>query len=469
MPTLRPSPSGRALDYFTYPLAALALTTTLYVDQHTLVELADQNGSTIAPFATLRAALEYANAQSGVSWHLVMAFGDYSGEGTLSLLPGRRYVFDGVFRSSQVMRLPPMLWTVAGPATNYIQFRNVEAGLVTVLDGSPTSTTTVIVYENAACQGINAASSLATFTIIMSGGSLASFQTSSSTFVLGVVRANAVNINVGEIFAQNIQFDATCPLVRATNVLCDGCSFAQDMQVSGPSVELRESRWTGTRTLTFTGSAGTAFLDPHTQHSFDVGAVTLVNGSIIATDQTYDTSYAIPTPEGSTTGQSTFATTVTFAGSSYRLANYTSATHMYVQLTAVSAPTTLVMAIYQGPSGQTDSPLELKGVASLLVAAPGTFLVPFPSTIRLVPGVLFILYGKQNGGGNITMRTYTTPNQDLLNDPATVPSLAYPTAFTTSLGVSTSPPSTFNSTPSGGLVTAAGTSNLTAITRFATI
>lgn len=467
---VRPSPSGKSLDLLTYSSAALALRTTLYVDMHTLVDSVDQNGSAIAPYRTLTQAVARANASTDptLATHFVVAFGDYRDEPPLQLIDNRRYVFDGVFRSSTVMRLPDVVWTVAGPGTNYLNFRNVEAGLITVLDGSPTATIAVIVYENSACQGINAAVALAAMTILMSGASLASFQTSSNTFVLGVVRAAAVNINNGSIFAQNMQFDATCPLVRATNVLADGCSFDQDMQVNGTSVELRESRWRDdSHLLTFLDAAGIANLDPHTQHSFDTGAVTLVNGTILATDQTYDESSVIPLPEGSTTGQSTFGTQVTFAGASYRLINYTSATHIYVVATAVSAPTTLVIACYQSPNGQTLPPLALVARGSLLLTAPGTFLVPLTDVMRAVPGVLFILAGKVAGAGNITIRSYTTPTQELLND-ASVPATVYPTSFTTTIGATTTPPTSFNPTPGGGLVTPAGASNLTPLVRFAT-
>lgn len=470
MTRIRPSPSGRTIDLLSYALTALALPTTYYVDQSTLVATSDQNGSAVAPYKTLTQAVARANAStnSTLAAHFIISFGDYRSEPPLSLIANRRYVFDGIFRSSAVMRMPEVVWTVAGPGTNYLQFRNVEAGLVTVLDGTPTATITVIVYENSACQGINAAVALADITVLMSGTSLASFQTSSNTFVLGVVRLAAVNLNNGSIFAQNMQFDASCPLVRADTVLADGCSFAQDMQINGATVEIRESRWLANNyDLTFLGAAGVASLDPHTQHSFDIGAVTLVNGSIIATDQTYDESSVIPVPEGSTTGQSTLGTQVTFTGASYRVINYTSATHLYVVATAVSAPTTLVIACYQSPNGQTLPPLQRVGSGSLLLTAPGTFLVPLTAIMRLVPGVVFILAGKVAAAGNITIRTYTTPTQELLND-ASVPATAYPTAFTTTVGVTTTPPATFNPTPAGGLVTPAGASNVTALVRFAT-
>lgn len=465
---VRPSPSGRPIDLVTYAATASSLVSTLYVDKATQIALEDQNGSAIAPFSTLTAAVEKANSSAGSAWYFVIAFGDYRSEDPLELSANRRYIFEGIFRSSVVMRLPTIVWTVAGPDTSYLHFRNVEAGLVTVLDGSPVSAVTVIVYENSACQGINAAVALAAITVLMSGTSLASFETSSSTFVLGVVRQAAVNLNNGSIFAQNVQFDATCPLVRANALLVDGCSFSQSVQINGTSCELRESRWSSSPfLLTFLGSAGVALLDPHTQHSFDLGSVTLVNGSIIATDQTYDSSSVIPLPEGSTTGQSTLGTAVTFAGASYRIINYTSATHLYVVATAVSAPTTLVVAFYQKANGQTLPPIPRIGVATLLLTAPGTFLLPLGATMRLVPGVVFLLVGKVAGGGNITVRTYTTPTQELLND-ASVPAAAYPTAFTTTIGVTTDPPATFNPTPAGGLVTPAGASNVTLIARFAT-
>jgi len=469
MRSVRVSPSGKSLEFLTFADTALGLVHTLYVDQNTLVEPEDQCGSSVAPYATLTAAIAHANAGTFTACHFVVAFGDYRSEPPLQLIANRRYVFDGPFRSSVLMRMPLVVWTVAGPDTSYLHFRNVEAGLVTVLDGSPVSATTVIVFENSACQGINAAVALAAMTVLMSGTSLASYETSANTFVLAVARQAAVNLNNGILFAQNVLFEASCPLIRANQILVDGCSFAQNVQVNGTGVELRESRWTttGSYSLTFMGAAGTAQMDPHTQHSFDVGNVTLVNGSILATDQTYDDSAVIPLPEGSTTGQATFGTTVTFAGASYRIENYTSATHLYVVATAVSAPTTLVLALYQSPNGQTTPPIARVAVGSLLLTAPGTFLVPLTSIVRLVPGVLFILHGKVAAGGNITLRTYTTPTQELLND-ASVPASAYPTAFTTTIGVTTNPPATFDPTPAGGLVTPGGASNLTAITRFAT-
>lgn len=471
MARVRPSPSGRAIDLLTYTSTALALPTTLYVDTQTLVETTDQNGSAVAPYRTLTQAIAHANASDGIAWYFVISFGDYQAEAPLTLLPGKRYVFEGVFRSSVIMRLPTAIWTVAGPTTCFLLFRNVEMGLITVIDGSPTATVAVVVYENSACQGINAATSVTPLTVIMSGTSLASYQTSENTFVLAVARLAAINLNNGTIFAQNVQFDATCPLVRALNVLAAGCSFAQDMQIEGDTVELRDSLWIdagGPYSLTFLDALGTAFLDSSTQHHFDVGEVELVNGSFIATDQHYDTSSVIPLPEGSTTGQATLGTATTFSGASYRLINYASANRLYIVATAVSAPTTLVIAVYQSQSGQTTPPIPLVGVATLLLTAPGTFLVPLSATMRLVPGVAFFLVGKVAGGGNITVRTYTTPTQELLND-VSVPSAAYPTAFTTTIGVTASPPTTLDPTPAGGLVTPAGASNVTAIVRLATV
>lgn len=466
---IRPSPSGRAIDLLTYAATALALPTSLYVEQGTLVPLEDQNGSAVAPYATLTQAVAHANARPQIAWYFVIGFGDYRSEPDLDLLPNRRYVFSGVFRSSVIMRLPHVIWRLAGPSTSYLHFRNVEAGLVTVIDGSPVSTVAVLVYENAACQGINAATSPADITVLMSGASLASYETSQSTFVLAVAREAAINLNDGVIFAQNVRFEASCPLIRANALLADGCSFEQNVQINGTTSEIRESRWFGSpaRLFTFLGALGTLQLDPHTQHSFDIATVSLVNGGIIATDQTYDVSSVIPIPEGSTTGQATIASAVTFFGASYRVPSYTSATHIYVVATAVSAPTTIVLAFYQSPSGQTSPPLPRVGVASLLISAPGTFLVPMATLLRLVPGVVFILVGKVSGGGNVTLRSYTTPTQELLND-ASVPSAAYPTAFTTTIGVTTNPPATLDPTPAGGLVTPAGASNVTPIVRFAT-
>jgi hypothetical protein len=437
---------------------------------NTEVASEDQCGSAIAPYETLAQAIAHANASSGIAWYFKIAFGDYRDEGTLSLLPNKRYVFQGVFRSSVIMRLPPMLWEVAGPGTSYVHFRNVEAGLVTVIDGSPVSTVSVLVYENSACQGINAATSLAALTVLMSGTSLASYQSSSNTFVLCVARLAAINLENGVIFASNVNFEATCPLVRANQILASGCQFAQDVQINDDSVELRDSLWAvgSAASLTFLGVTGTALLDRATQHSFDIGSVALVNGEIIATDQTYDTSAVILIPEGSTTGQSTFATQTTFAGASYRVPNFASATHLYVIATAVSAPTTLVLALYQNLTGQSTPPIPRIGVGSLLLTAPGTFLIPLTATVRLSPGVVFALIGKVAAGGNITARTYTTPTQELLND-ASVPAAVYPTAFTTTIGVTTNPPATLNPTPAGGLVTPAGASNVTPILRLATV
>lgn len=152
---IRFGPSGPAETAYSIFDSALAQPTNLWVDASTLVSDAEQIGSMLAPFRTVRQALAYIATQAGTAWSIRLGFGDYSGEGTLSLLPNKRYVFDGIFRSSVLMRLPPMLWTVSGAGTNYVQFRNVEAGLVTLVDGSPAAVTTVLVYENAACQGVN--------------------------------------------------------------------------------------------------------------------------------------------------------------------------------------------------------------------------------------------------------------------------------------------------------------------------
>lgn len=466
---VRPSPSGKNLDLLTFAATAAALPTTLYVDTATLVETQDQYGSAVAPYKTLTQAIAHANASATAAWQFVIAFGNYSAEAALECLPNKRYIFKGVLRIPGIMRLPPILWTVTGNRTSQIVFQAVTVGLITVLDGIVPAINAICIFEGCECNGIDAAAALSDITLAILGTSLASFQTTTTPIVQMVARTNPILLRSGSIFAQNCQFESTCTKIEASQLLTDGCSFAQDIEISGVSSELRASKWpVGPFDFEFSGSPGTLSVDTDTRHYFDIQNVTLINATILATDQTYDTSSVIPIPEGSTTGQTTLATAVTFTGASYRIIGFASANHLYIVATAVSAPTTLVIAVYQSPSGQTTPPLPLVGTASLLITAPGTFLVPLSATMRLNPGVAFFLIGKVAAGGNITIRSYTTPTQELLND-TSVPAAVYPTAFTTTIGVTTSPPATLNPTPAGGLVTPAGASNVTAILRLATV
>jgi hypothetical protein len=446
--------------------AAAGFRGMIFVDQNTLVETSAQNGSILAPYRTVTQAVAAINAGASTKTEVFIALGDYSAEPPLSLLPGRLYVFTGSVRGQPFAALPPILWTVAGDLSSILAFRRCTVSLLTILDDAIPAIEAVLSYEDCECRGINGATTLSPVTILMAGTIGAFDAEINHITVTAAVRVAAINVQFGLFYCNNVAFQDSCPLVVVHDMLASNCSFEQNVQIRGTGLEMRSCIWRSpANLLTFTGLFSNAFLDLRTQNAFNTGQVSLVNGQYIATDQVYDPSSTIPIPEGSTTGQTTFSTQTTLSGASYRVPTFELASQVNIVATLVSAPTTFVVALYQGRGGQTTSPVTLVGQGTLLLTAPGSFSVPLTALTRIVPGVLFILFGKLPAGGNITVRTYTTPTQDLMNDVVSTPANAHPTAFTTVLPCA-APPASFDPRVSGGVVTPAGASNLTLQTRL---
>lgn len=465
MHRLRLSSSGPPLEVLELADAALGLRGAIFVDTSTLVETSQQNGSVLAPFATITQAVALLH-ESDASREVFIALGDYSSEPPLTLRPDRVYIFTGSIRGAPFANLPTIHWTVGGNLTSILALRRCTVGLLTIFDDAIPAVEAVLSYEDCECRGINGATTVSPITILMAGTIGAFDAEINHITVTATARLAAINIQFGLFYANNVAFQVTCPSVQVHDLLASNCSFQQDIVITGSGLEMRSCIWRNSgRLVTFAGAVGDAFFDLRTQNNFNVGLVTLVNGQYIATDQVYDPSSTIPIPEGSTTGQTTFATQTTLSGASYRVPSFELASQVNIIATSVSAPTTFVVALYQGRGGQTTSPVTLVGQGTLALTFPGSFSIPLVAETRIVPGVLFILFGKLPGGGNITVRTYTTPTQDLMNDVVSTPLAAHPTAFTTVMPAA-APPASFDPRVSGGIVTPAGASNLTLQTRL---
>lgn len=465
MHRIRLSSSGPPIQVLELADAALGLRGAIFVDLNTLVETVQQNGSILAPFATVTQAIAALN-EGETNREIFIALGDYSSEPPLTLLPNRVYILTGSIRGITFASLPPLHWTVGGDLTSLLVLRRCTVGLLNIFDDSVPATEAVLSYEDCECRGINGATTVSPVTILMAGTIGAFDAEINHITVTATVRLAAINVQFGLFYANNVAFQDTCPSVQVAAFLASNCSFEQNVFIT-TDVEMRGCIWRDPgNLLTFTGSPGIAYLDLRTQNNFNVGQVTLVNGEYVATDQVYDPSSTIPIPEGATTGQTTFATQTTLVGASYRIPTFEIATHINIVASTVSAPTTFVVALYQGRGGQTTTPVRRVGQGSLLIpATPAAYSIPLDVPCRLVPGVVFILYGRIAGGGNLSVRSYTTPTVDLLNDLTTTPQNAHPTAFTTTLP-SAAPPITFDPRIVGGIVTPAGASNLTLLTRM---
>jgi hypothetical protein len=146
---------------------------------------------------------------------------------------------------------------------------------------------------------------------------------------------------------------------------------------------------------------------------------------------------------------------VLLEGAAYRLLSYgnlqTQVRRLLLRVTAAMVAPTIRVGVYQARSG-------LAGLARLVfsgdvvLAAAGNFAVAAPAGTVLIDGVFYVLQGRQSAAGSYSIRVYTTPTYDLLNQ--NIVSGTVPATFTTVLAANAALPATFDprATPTGQAV-----------------
>jgi hypothetical protein len=441
-----------------------SLSSTLWVDAGTTVAALEQDGSTERPYSTVTAAVAVANASATTAWHFIVEFGDYSSEAQVTIPQNRNYVFEGAAKIGAVMVLPSFLWQPSGNLTSALVFRTAVVGKVEIEDGIGGPTTSAfLVYDQCEARGVEQISGTGSVRVTVNGRTATVF--TSAAFLLDQVAASVTQPVVLSVGALLLAYCQASAALTAPQLAADSCTFDADITVTGSTAELRSSGWLQNGlAVTFTTPPGLLLLDSMTDASFQNSDVVLTGSSAPRlTDEVYDLSIYLPEPQDIRTGESTRVTQTTFDGAVFSIGRWIRFSQVYVRLTAQSGgATTLVVAFYQRHDRHSENPQTLVGTGSLTTSSGGvsTVLIPMTGFVELGPGPVWCLYGKVAGGGNATVRTYSTGPADFLNDPAVVPVTAYPTSFTTNISVTTSPPSTLDPTPVGGVVTPSGSANI---------
>lgn len=255
------------------------LASTLFVDGSTEVTAGLQDGSILTPFATVQAALNFIAGSSYTSWHVCVAFGNYSGEPALVVPDGKDVVLEGVIRRG-AMTLPAVSWSVTGNLTSRLGFRNIIVGKVTVIDGATPATNAVLTYENCSIGGVETTGT-SFLTLVPTGTSLASFSEAVSPVVSCAV-AGDILVWQGVMFANNVQFRAPTTLVRCGEIHASGCTFNTDIEVTGTVAEFEGCHWDtpGNADVIFTGAAGTLTFDGESVYDWGLANGSVINGSV---------------------------------------------------------------------------------------------------------------------------------------------------------------------------------------------
>ena len=253
--------------------------TTIYIDKNTDTLSGDATGTINRPFDNVTDAVAFAHASAFSFYVFHVIGGDYSAESTVSLIENKRYIFRGAARSPTFALLPAFTWAVTGTNTNLLQFIEVAVGTVTITDGTTPAVAANLLFQDALVTGVSQPSGTSFVNLAIAGESLAAFTTSSTLAVLSSVRTNAISFK-GDLFLTNTQFEVTCPSITARRIFAFGCSFFQDITLSGTTAEFRNCLWNNsTPSITFSGSAGTVYSDGVTAARFLNALGTVTNGN----------------------------------------------------------------------------------------------------------------------------------------------------------------------------------------------
>jgi hypothetical protein len=168
-----------------------------------------------------------------------------------------------------------------------------------------------------------------------------------------------------------------------------------------------------------------------------------------------ETGEILPIPEGRVADNAIHVAGPTLVGASYVMRRRAIMNRLILRVAMqVGAPTGRFL-IYQATGGGSGVAALIASVTGLAIGAPGNFVALFTQgLVTFEAGLIYILYGHDNGLGSFTLRTYKVHALDLLT--ANVDTDTHPTSFTTAI-LSTTAPATFDprEAPSGA---ATGTS-----------
>jgi hypothetical protein len=320
-----------------------SVSTILWVDAGTALSTASQDGSIEKPYATVQQAIDHGAASALVSWHIQVAFGDYSSQ-SLTIPQEKDFVIEGRIRRG-LMTLGSVTWTVTGNQTSRLAFRRVIVGSLSIADGAAPATDAVLSFVDSQAGSITTLGTSIT-TVVLAGVSLASFDVIATPNVASIV-TGPVNL-LGTLLAQNTQFQATCTLLSVTTLLADGSSFEQDIRVSNTVSQLQACVWTANGfDIEFTGSAGMFHMDSSTLDSFLDHAGTITNGNVSSDYQDLSVTGFI---SGGVVRRVSGLTLSIAAGFGSTVLG-TSATYVGWMATTIAAPTNTSFQVYVDSTG----------------------------------------------------------------------------------------------------------------------
>lgn len=278
---MRGSPSGPPLT------VENSLAGVYFVDANTRTPRFQQNGSVSAPFSTLTAAVEAANARSqqAITFNIESSFA-YAAEAPLQIPGGRIYIFQSSLRSCA---FPGVVWTPTGsftvdPLTASVLFlRNLQVtGPIDILTGAVPATDARAGAENCGFSGPITQSGSSFVTWNFSGISNAELIATTSTSVSSIVSA-PVDLRNADVFVSDTQFAAGCTSIRAGRLFAKSSTFEQDIFAHNAVIEAQGCLWKAIgRSVTFVGAAGVMTVDALTYSSFLLDDTTLVNGNFFS-------------------------------------------------------------------------------------------------------------------------------------------------------------------------------------------
>lgn len=265
--------------------AALVGAGTLYINPATAIAAAAQNGTSNAPYSTLAAAVAVANASAVQAWRFVLSPSfAYAGEAPVTVPGGKIYLFESMLRSTT---FPGFTWQPSGdfpsnPATASVLFlRNLQVvGPCTISDPGVPATDARAGTENCGFSGAGSITKTGTggLTWNFAGVSNAELQATFSDSVASAIDA-PVNLGNTDLFVSNTQFASNCTSLTCRRLFAKGCSFEQNINLSGTVAELQASVWkVAGRTVTFTGAPGTVLVDSLTYATHLTQNVAIANG-----------------------------------------------------------------------------------------------------------------------------------------------------------------------------------------------
>lgn len=255
------------------------VTSLLFVDKNTTVALDDQNGTIEKPYSGIQQAIDRAAGSGSPTWEIKVAFGDYTAD-SLTMPSNLRLVVEGPTKRGTDCATGPITWTVTGNNTSAVTFKRLNVGPLTVVDDVTPATLVRLIYLECDCRGVNVTG---TSNVNLAYGSEtnANFDPSLSSVTSAVVSGD-INNGTGILLASNTQFQSTCTSITAGSMFAGGCSFAQDITISGATLQIITSTFSGSgHTVTSTQvGLSDALVDHPSSVSFVSNGWTQINFAI---------------------------------------------------------------------------------------------------------------------------------------------------------------------------------------------